>query len=69
MQINTRTQVLRMNELHKKVGLSKSMLYALIAEGKFPQGFKLTNNGRSRGWLESSIDEYLAERSSRGDQT
>jgi len=63
MQAQNSSRILRMNELHQKVGLSKSLLYALIAAGKFPQGFKLTSNGRSRGWFESTIDEYLAERS------
>ena len=66
MQTLNSSRILRMNELHQKVGLSKSMLYALIAEGKFPRGFKLTSNGRSRGWFESTIDEYLAERSRNG---
>jgi len=63
MQTQNSSRILRMNELHQKIGLSKSMLYALIAEGKFPRGFKLTSHGRSRGWFESTIDEYLAERS------
>jgi predicted DNA-binding transcriptional regulator AlpA len=40
-------------------GLTNGMLYALIAEGKFPNGFALTKGGRARGWLESSIDDHL----------
>ena len=59
MQTKHPDRILRMNQLAIKVGLSKSMLYALIAEGKFPKGFALTEGGRTRGWLESSIDDYL----------
>ncbi len=66
MQTQNSSRILRMNELHQKVGLSKSLLYALIAAGKFPQGFKLTCSGRSRGWLESSIDAHIAELEKKG---
>lgn len=59
MQTKNPDRILRMNQLAPKVGLSKSMLYALIAEGKFPKGFVLNQGGRARGWLESSIDAYL----------
>ena len=59
MQTKNPDRILRMNQLAPKVGLSKSMLYALIAKGKFPKGFPLNKGGRARGWLESSIDAYL----------
>jgi hypothetical protein len=59
MQTKHPDRILRMNQLAMKVGLSKSMLYALIAQGKFPKGFALTKGGRARGWLESSIDDHL----------
>ena len=59
MQTKNPDRILRMNQLAAKVGLSKSMVYALIAKGKFPKGFALNQGGRARGWLESSIDAYL----------
>jgi prophage regulatory protein len=66
MQTKNPSRILRMNELANKVGLSKSMIYALIAEGKFPKGFSLTSGGRARGWLESVIDAYLVDIAKKG---
>lgn len=59
-------RILRMNELVMKTGMSKSLLYALISEGKFPNGFALSNGGRARGWFESAIDDHLTQLASEG---
>ena len=59
MQIPSGKNIIRMNQLHMKVGLSKSLLYALIAKGKFPKGFSLTSGGRAVGWLEQDIDNWI----------
>jgi len=55
-------RVLRMRELSQRLQLSESRLYALIAEGKFLQPFKLIPGGRAVGWLERDVDAWLAER-------
>ena len=58
-----RTRVLRMKDLPQKVGYQPSTLYELIAAGKFPAPFKLVPGGRASGWLESTVDSWLEERS------
>lgn len=55
-------RVLRMPHVSDRVGLSKSSIFALIADGKFPRGFPLTPNGRAVGWLECDVDEYILAR-------
>jgi prophage regulatory protein len=60
---NSTTRVLRMKDLPPKVGFQPSTLYELIANGKFPPSFKLVPGGRASGWLESTIDQWLQERS------
>ncbi len=57
-------RVLRMRDLAKRLQLSQSRLYALIAEGKFLRPFKLVPGGRAFGWLERDVDAWLAERNS-----
>jgi len=61
MQPPNRKNIIRMNQLHMKVGLSKSLLYALIAQGKFPRGFSLISGGRAVGWLEQDIDNWILQ--------
>jgi predicted DNA-binding transcriptional regulator AlpA len=39
-------------------GLSRSAIYELQAEQRFPQAIKITE--RSVGWLEGEIQEWLA---------
>lgn len=49
-----------MRELTKFTGLSRSVIHALQAEGRFPQSLKL--GVRSVGWLESEVLAWLEER-------
>lgn len=41
-------------------GLSRSTLYAMIAEGRFPAPVKLGT--RAVGWREADLNEWLASR-------
>jgi len=52
-------QVLRLKAVMAKTCLSRSTIYRLMNEGKFPHGFKLSDDGRASGWLESEIDAYI----------
>ena len=52
-------RILRLPEVITITGLARSTIYAEIAKGNFPKQFKLTG-GRSVGWLEGSIEEWLA---------
>ena len=49
--------VLRLPEVVRRTGLSRSTLYNKIADGTFPRALHLGD--RSVGWLESEIDEWV----------
>ena len=55
----TQQRIVRMKDLHSKVGFQPSTIYGLIAEGKFPAPHKLVPGGRAAGWFESTIDAWL----------
>lgn len=54
------SRVLRLNEITKQVGLSRSTIYRLIANGDFPKPFKL--GIASVGWDSIDIDQWIAGR-------
>jgi prophage regulatory protein len=54
-------KILRMPDTAAKVGLSKPSIYRLIQQNKFPRPIELGE--RARGWLESELDAWIAERS------
>ena len=58
--------ILRLPEVKKVTGLSRSGIYQLISLNQFPKQIKL--GARSSGWIESEvlewIDEKIAERDS-----
>ncbi|WP_425311180.1 helix-turn-helix transcriptional regulator [Leptospirillum ferriphilum] len=53
-------QVLRLRELLKLSGLSKSTIYARIKEGDFPKPIRL--GPRSIGWFQHDIESWLESR-------
>ena len=50
-------QIIRLRDLTRKVGLSRSTLYRLVRAGKFPPQIPLSE--RARGWLASDVDAWL----------
>jgi len=52
--------ILRLPEVKCRTGLSGSTIYAKITEGTFPAQVKL--GSRLAGWVESEIDEWIAQR-------
>jgi prophage regulatory protein len=52
--------VLRLKHVITKTGLSKSTIYALLGEGKFPARIQLSS--RSIGFLETEVDNWIAEK-------
>lgn len=52
--------ILRLNDVTKKVGLGKTSLYSLIKDNDFPLQVKLS--AKASGWLEHEIDEWIANR-------
>jgi prophage regulatory protein len=59
---NNKTQrFLRIKDVVRITGLSKSYIYALAKEGKFPKSIKLIKGGAAVGWLESSVNDWINE--------
>ena len=50
-------RILRLPEVKRSTGLSRSTLYLRISEGTFPKPVNL--GGRAVGWLEAEIQEWL----------
>jgi len=55
------TQILRRKQVELRTGLSRSTIYARIAENLFPRPINL-GSGRAVGWLESEIEEWVEAR-------
>lgn len=66
-ETNSKTaRILRRHDVEAKTGLSRSGIYAEMAAGRFPQAIKLT--AKAVGWLESSVEKWIAERASAAGQ-
>jgi prophage regulatory protein len=50
----------RRTAVEQDTGLSRSSIYSLIAEGKFPKPIRLTE--RSVAWRESDIQQWINDR-------
>ena len=59
-QIKTALNILRCKQVEKRVGLSRSTIYAKIAAGEFPAPIALS--ARAVGWLESDIIAWIESR-------
>ena len=52
--------ILRLREVSRRTGLSRSTIYAAVAAGKFPRQLRLTV--RCVGWSAAEISDWLEER-------
>lgn len=52
--------ILRLPAVRASTGLSRSSIYARVAERTFPQPVSL--GGRAVGWLQSEVQEWLQQR-------
>lgn len=52
--------ILRRPEVEHRTGLSRSTIYAMMAEGAFPKPIRLGK--RAVGWSEGAIAEWLLSR-------
>jgi prophage regulatory protein len=50
-------RIIRLPELITKTGMSRTRIYAAMAEGKFPAPKRLP--GRSVGWVEGVINDWI----------
>ena len=57
--INEIPRLLRWREVSKIIPFSRSYIYDLINQGKFPKGQKLVRGGQALGWWASDINEYM----------
>lgn len=53
-------KILRLPDVIKQTGLSRSSIYLRIANHEFPLPISL--GGRSVGWLQQEIDEWVIEK-------
>ncbi|MEE9339417.1 MAG: AlpA family phage regulatory protein [Methylococcaceae bacterium] len=58
--------ILKLPATLDRTGLTRSALYVLIAEGKFPKSIKL--NKRSCCWIEHEVQEWIDERIAERDE-
>ncbi|WP_157220680.1 helix-turn-helix transcriptional regulator [Flavisphingomonas formosensis] len=50
-------RLLRISDVKSRVGLGKSKIYALIAEGRFPRPYKLTP--KAARWSEREVHAWI----------
>lgn len=60
INLNADDPILRLGDVVKQTGLSKSSLYRMMKEEKFPQPIRLTEY--ATGWLLSDICQWKRER-------
>ena len=61
-------KILRIKDVVEICGLSKSYIYSLISERKFPRGILLVPGGVAKGWLEHEIVAWIEQRVEERDQ-
>jgi prophage regulatory protein len=57
--------ILRLPAVSRRVGLSRSSIYARVASGDFPRPIKLGSNARAVGFVASEVDSWLATQAER----
>jgi prophage regulatory protein len=50
-------RLIRLNEVMRITGLSRSRIYQYISEGKFPDNVSI--GGRSVAWVESEVAQWV----------
>lgn len=60
-------KLLRLTDVMQKTGFKKSWIYLLINQGSFPPAVKI--GSRSVAWVESEINEWIAERINKREET
>lgn len=56
------TRLIRIAEVIALTGLSRSYIYALASEGRFPKSISLVPGGTSRAWIYAEIQDWLNQR-------
>ena len=54
------TRLIRLREVLTRVPLSRTRIFELMADGRFPKNVKLSE--RASAWYEAEITQWIAER-------
>jgi prophage regulatory protein len=55
-------EIWRLDRVARVTGLSRTAIYDLMGDGKFPRPLQLTENGRLIGWVSTEIVRYVRSR-------
>lgn len=55
-------RIIRIGVVMEITSISRSQIYNLASTGRFPKSIPLVPGGSSVGWLESEINDWVAER-------
>lgn len=55
-------RLIRIDEVKSLTGLSRSYIYALADEGRFPASVPLVPGGTARAWVYAEVQEWLDQR-------
>lgn len=59
--MNNTTILLRLPEVKRRTGISRSLIYRMINEGTFPQKIPIMGS-RTVAWSSTDIDRWINER-------
>jgi predicted DNA-binding transcriptional regulator AlpA len=59
---NQPKRILRFNQVQELIPFSRSYIYNLISQDRFPSPVKLIEGGRGAGWWEHEIRAYVESR-------
>ena len=59
---NPSKRILRFKDVQKLIPFSRSYIYNLISQDRFPSPVKLIEGGRGAGWWEHEIRAYVESR-------
>ena len=59
---NKPKRILRFKQVQELIPFSRSYIYNLISQGRFPSPVKIVEGGRGAGWWEHEIQEYVNQR-------
>lgn len=55
-------RLLRLSEVIRITGLSRSYIYALSSTGRFPLSIPLVPGGTSRAWVYAEVSDWINQR-------
>ena len=59
-EVPLKVRFLRLPEVQRRTGLSRSTIYVRLERGLFPRPVSL--GGRAVGWIEAEVDEWVRNR-------